>query len=80
MGIHQRIFSMMLSGRHAPSSSTGQKRMIRARSLGLNDFQLAISVVEISCSRLSMEMVCRSLGTAANMADTPYICAAHVRL
>jgi hypothetical protein len=71
---------MMLSGRHAPSNSTGQKRMIRARSLGLNEFQRAIGVVEILCSRLTVKMLRSSLGAAANMADTPYIRTAYVRL
>lgn len=71
---------MMKSGRHAPSNTKGQKMMIRARSLGLMDFQLAIGVMEMSFSRLKLGKGCRSLGTAALMANMPYIRTAHLHV
>jgi hypothetical protein len=50
---------MMQSGKHRPKINKGQKSIIRTRSLGLHDFQLAILLYRLAvCLNLNLYVVC----------------------
>jgi hypothetical protein len=64
---------MMQSGKHRPKINKGQKSIIRTRSLGLHDFQVAILLYRLAVLELESIGSMLIVGTLAKMADAVFI-------